>query len=338
MRRLLLTGGVMRPDGYELGEGKHYEAAKLVRVDLDSGGAEELLRFDQPGQHYPSEHPNLQFTAGCVDGDTLWLPTDTELHCYTYPGLERIKTFSHPCFQNCHSVALIDGKLMVTSTGLDLVVILNKDSGAIIEILNADAKDAWHRFSRDIDYRLVHSTRPHDCHPNYVFQLEGKLWVTRCKQEDAVCLTDTKKRIDVSESKRPTSVHDGIVDGDRVIFSIVDGSIVIADSRSLKVQTVIDLAKLEGRKRPRGWCRGMLLDGSTLYVAFSKLRQTRTKSNLSWLSRFALNQPYETSSMLALDLDGPRVIKEFSFPAGMIDAIYSILPEPGAGGPGRNGS
>lgn len=328
MRRVLLTGGVMRPNGFELGDGKHYEAAKLVRLDLDSGVAEELLCFDQPNQHYPSEHPNLQFTAGCVEGDKLWLPTDTELHCYAYPGLERLRTISHPCFQNCHSVTLIDGKLIVTSTGLDLVVILDKGSGAVLEILNTDGKETWHRFDRDTDYRLVHSTRPHDCHPNYVFQLDGKLWVTRCTQEDAVCLRDVQVRIDVSGLKRPTSVHDGIVDGDRILFTTVDDCIVVADRRTLKIERVIDLARVEGRKRPRGWCRGLLLDGQTLYVAFSRLRRTRTKSKLSWLDRFADKHPYETSSVLAVDLVGPSVIKEFLLPVGMIDAIYSILPEP----------
>ncbi len=331
MRRVLLTGGVMRPDGFELGEGKYYEAAKLVRLDLESGEVQQLLCFDQPNDHYPAEHPNLQFTAGCVDGDKLWLPTDTELHCYSYPELQRIKTISHPCFHNCHSVTIMHGRLVVTSTGLDLVVTLDRDTGAILDIVNTDGKATWHRFSPDVDYRMVHSTRPHDCHPNYVFELKGRLWVTRCTQEDAVCITDVSQRIDVSGKKRPTSVHDGIVDGDRIIFTSVDDGIVIADAVTLQTRKVIDLGKLEGRNRPRGWCRGILLDGQTLYVAFSRLRRTRTKSRLSWLDRFVDPQPFETSSVLAVDLEKPRVIREYLLPAGMIDAIYSVLPEPHAG-------
>jgi hypothetical protein len=329
MQQVLLTGGVLRPNGFELGEGKYYEAAKLVRLDLVSGKAEELLCFNQPNEHYPAEYPNLQFTAGCVDGDKLWLPTDTELHCYAYPSLEKLKVFSHPFFHNCHSVSINQGKLVVTSTGLDLVAILDKESGEVLELINAEGKETWHRFSPDVDYRIVYSTRPHDCHPNYIFELENKLWVTRCTQEDAVCLTDTGKRIDVSGKKRPTSVHDGVVDDDRIIFTTVDDGIIIVNSKNLEIEKVIDLAQLEGRKRPRGWCRGILLDGQTLYVAFSKLRKTRTKSRLAWLNRFSDEEPYSTCSVVEVDLKKPRVVREFLLPAGMMDAIYSILPEPG---------
>jgi hypothetical protein len=218
--------------------------------------------------------------------------------------------------------------LIVTSTGLDLIATLDKKTGELIDLVDANGKETWHRFSPDIDYRLIHSTRPHDCHPNYSFELDGQLWITRCTQEDAVCLSDMSRRIDVSGAKRPTSVHDGIVDRNRIIFTTVDAGIVIADSKSLGVEKVIDLARLEGRRRPRGWCRGILLEGRTLYVAFSKLRKTRTPSRLAWLKHFAAKEPYETSSVLEVDLEVPRVVREFLLPEGMIDAIYGVLREP----------
>ncbi len=326
LNTLLLTGAVLRPRGFELGEGKYYEAAKLLRLELATGEVDELLRFDTPNAHYPAEHPNLQFTAGCFDGDRLWLPTDTELHCYRYPELEREKSFSHPWFHNVHSVTVTSGgQLAVTSTGLDLVGLLDPHDGRCVELLNAEGKPVWHRFSADEDYRVVHSTRPHDCHPNYVFELDGDLWVTRCTQEDAVSLRDTRRRIDVASSKRPISVHDGLVTERHILFTAVDGSIILADRESLNVVEVIDLNANEPQHPVVGWCRGIHLDGDILYLGFSKLRRTRSTSRLRFLRRFTGSAPHDGCTVRAYDLANRRTIRDYRLPAGSLDAIYSIL-------------
>ena len=164
--RLLLTGGVLRPNGFELGEGKYYGGARLVALDTATGRSELLLRVDDGGPNFPAEHPNLEFTASCREGEDLWLSMDTEIRRYHLPGLSLVATYSHPCFHNIHSVAVRGDHLWVTSTGLDFVVVLDKLTGAIVEMIHADGKPTWHRFSPDVDYRQVYSTRPHDCHPN----------------------------------------------------------------------------------------------------------------------------------------------------------------------------
>ncbi len=168
-KKLLITGGILRENGFELGEGKYYEKAVLLRLNLVSGLFEEVLSISEGNDNFPEEHPNLEFTVGAVEKDKIWLSTDTEVRLYQYPEMKLLKLFSYPCFHNIHSVAVNDQQLFVTSTGLDLVVILNKETGAIDKILNAEGKETWHRFSAEIDYRKVHSTRPHDCHPNHIF-------------------------------------------------------------------------------------------------------------------------------------------------------------------------
>ena len=62
MAKLLLSGGCLRPNGFELGEGKYYDKASLVQLDLDTGEFTTVLSKDDGGKNYPVEHPNLQFT------------------------------------------------------------------------------------------------------------------------------------------------------------------------------------------------------------------------------------------------------------------------------------
>jgi len=48
-------------------------------------------------------------------------------------------------------VALRCDELYVTSTGLDMVVVLDKRNGAILCNINAEGKPTWHRFSPEDD-------------------------------------------------------------------------------------------------------------------------------------------------------------------------------------------
>jgi hypothetical protein len=326
MAHVLITGAKERPDGFELGDGKYYGAARLVRLNLTTGATETLLDIGEGNDHYPAEHPNLQFTSGCAEKKNLWLPTDTELRCYSYPEMTCQRVISHPFFQNVHSVAIIEDNLVCTSTGLDLVAVLDKSTGEPLRLVNVEGKDVWHRFRPDVDYRLVHSTRPHQGHPNYVFQWEGELWVTRCTQEDAVCLDDLNKRIDIT-GERALSVHDGHVVGDRIYFTSVDGCLRVADGRSRTIVEVIDLIGSDGERRAKGWCRGMLFDGDLVHVGFSRLRRTRDSGKLRWLVGFGRSED-EQAMVLTYDLRRRCKIREYPLSEGSLDAIYAILPAP----------
>ncbi len=331
---LLITGAILRENGYELGEGKYYGNAILLKLNLDSGHIEELLNISTGSQYTPDEHPNLEFTIGDVENDKLWLSNDTEIRLYSYPKLELLKTYSHPCFQNVHSVSVKDDKLYITSTGLDMVVILDKNTGNIIETINTENKPTWHRFSPDIDYRKVYSTKPHQCHPNYIFWLNEQPWVTRCTPEDAICLSDQSKRINITRLSKKSlqeslSVHDGIVKDDKVYFTSVDGCIIIADIKSLAVIETIELYNIKGYGDIRGWCRGLYIKNNLFYIGFSRLRKTKAKGKLAWLSRFSSYlSPSKESSVLVFDIDKRIITNDYSIPNEAIDAIYSILPEP----------
>ena len=330
---LLITGGVLRPAGFELGEGKYYGGARLLHLDTRTGRVQTLLAVDEGTPNFPAEHPNLEFTVGCSEGATLWLAMDTEIRRYAYPSLQLQATFSHPCFHNIHSVAVRGGSLYVTSTGLDLVVVLCKETGAVQQVLHADGKPPWHRFAQDKDWRQVHSTRPHDCHPNQVFWLGEEPWVTRCTQEDAVPLGRPGRAVKLSGTRGEIAVHDGVVHEGSVFFTLVDGTVVVMDAadpeRPLRN---IELASLPGFGGLRGWCRGLCFAGGLAYVGFSRLRRTRNQSKLDWVRRaVGRGETVQQASVLAVDLQAGQIVKDYRLELGSIDAVYGIMTAPRAG-------
>ncbi|GAA0856941.1 hypothetical protein [Aliiglaciecola litoralis] len=325
MAKLLLSGGCLRPNGFELGEGKYYGKASLVQLDLDSGEFVTVLSKEEGGENYPAEHPNLQFTAGCVDGDTLWLPTDTEVHQYSLPELTLKSVYSHPCFHNIHSTHIINDELVASSTGLDNIVVMDKTDGHIKRIINTQGKDPWHRFDPDTDYRLVHSTRPHDSHPNFVFKVDNDLWATRCTQEDAVNLSNVEDKIDISMGG-DVSVHDGVCWNDKIVFTRVDGALVFCDPQNRSVIETFDPFG-NALNRPMGWCRGLHIDGDMFYIGYSKLRKTNLKSKIKFLTKGNFKYSSGNNSLVvALNIKTRKVEQVYTSPEDTIDAIYGIMP------------
>ena len=327
-----MTGGRERENWFELGDGKAYDAAKVHQVDMESGCTSEILCVDQVADNYPRIHPNIQFTAGCIDSRGVWLPTDTELRLYEYPTFHLLKIISFPFFQNIHSVVVIGELMAVTSTGLDLVVLLNADDGTVLDLVNVEGKPVWHRHSSETDYRQVHSTRPHQGHPNYVFELGEDMWVTRCTFDDAVNLYDVSERIDIGRG-RDISAHDGIVSDGHVYFTTVDGGISIADTNSKRVIEEVDLKKVESTPTMRGWCRGLMFSDEHAFVGFSRIRKTRDSRKVRWVNMVRGTRYIEEASVVCYDRKSWKKLEEWRFPPGELDAIYSVLPEPTAPAP-----
>ena len=325
LKSLIISGACLRPNGFELGEGKYYGEAKLLKLNLQTGGYTGLLSKRSGGTNYPKEHPNLQYTAACLDRDILWLPTDTELYKYQLPSMQLLVCYSYPCFHNLHSVHVFGDEVVVTSTGLDNVVVLDKNDGSIKQVINTQGKDPWHRFDPHFDYRQVHSTRPHDSHPNYVFKLDGNLWVTRCTQEDAVNLSDVAQRIDISGDDN-ISVHDGICWQGKIVFTRVDGYLVVCDQQSKRVIEVINPFAGE-KNKPIGWCRGLCIIGDLFYIGYSKLRQTKLTDKLKYLAQGNLKYTSGNNALVvAYDIKSRRVERVYESPDHTLDAIYGVLP------------
>ncbi len=323
---LLVTGGEQRENAAWHPEYHHYRKGVLAAVDLESRTAVRLVEHVTAPELCADKLPSIVFKSATLAGDRLYLTTETEVLVLSYPALRLIRHLSHPAFNDVHHVVPYRGGLLVACSGLDLVIAFDADFQAV-EYLPVLDEPAWSRFSPLVDYRRVQSTKPHRAHPNFLFVLDGEPWVTRAQQMDAICLRDPSKRIEIGIAL----VHDGIVVGDYVFFTAVNGHIAVAHARTHKLECLIDLAEISGVETPLGWSRGLLIEGSRAWVGFSRLRPTRFYENLRWFKRQVTARGDAPAAVLPTriaryDLARRALLDEFDLESAGLGSLFSILP------------
>lgn len=300
-----------------------YEAALVLEIDPVTGASRVCVEYESPPEVHPEVKPSFLFKAGALQGDHLYVCTSTEVLIYEVPSFQKIGYVSLPCFNDLHHVAPSDdGNLLVANTGLDMVVKLTPE-GEVLSEWNVLGEDPWKRFSRQIDYRKIASTKPHRSHPNFVFELDGEPWVTRFTQRDAVCLADPGKRIAIPGE----GPHDGLVLGEEIWFTTVDGKIVVADRDGLRVSRVLDLARRDGDRRALlGWCRGLMPAGADrLWVGFTRVRKTAFKENLLWI-KHAFRATEQPTHLALYDLKTGTCPQEIDLEQHGMNVVFGIYP------------
>ena len=253
-----------------------YQNGIIVEVDVAGGSALRSLEYTSPAEARPDEDSTILFKSGTLVEDTLYVCTQTEVISYKLPLLEQIGYISLPLFNDLHHVVPTSwDTLVIANTGLDMVLEVTK-SGDIIRLWNTLGEDPWARFSRDVDYRKVRTTKPHLSHPNYVFVIGKDIWTTRFEQRDAICLTDSSRRIDIGIER----VHDGVMSNGKLYFTTVDGHIVVADPDRCVVEDVIDLTEMSPENVQLGWCRSLNVRDGIAWVGFSRIRPTKFRENV----------------------------------------------------------
>lgn len=329
-RSLYVIGGRQHERVTTEEEQRKFAHAVAVEVEVETGTIDERVVYTPAPEITSSgKLANNVFKAGTLEGDRLYVCTETEILVYRLPGFELVRQLSLPLFNDLHHVyPRDDGTLLVAVTGLDMVVEIDAE-GQVSREWSALGDDPWERFDRSVDYRQ-RSTKPHRSHPNYVFEADGELWVTRFEQRDALCLT-SERRIDIGV-ERP---HDGVVRGDRVYFTTVDGQVAIADPRADRVERVVDLNQIVGGKYALGWCRGLLpIDEQRVVVGFSRLRSTRFRQNLRWITgRLGLRETLGNlpTRIVCFDLEAGTVEWEVALEDAGVNVLFSIHPTTGWG-------
>jgi hypothetical protein len=305
-----------------------YESALILQIDTGSGAVRNCVEYKTPPHARAGEHSSSVFKSGSLVGKLLYTCTSTEVLLFEMPAFRRIGYVSLPCFNDLHHVApSSDGALLAAVTGLDMVVKFTLD-GEILNEWNVLPEPLWSRFSPMVDYRKIGSTKPHKSHPNFIFELDGDIWVTRFHQRDAICLNDSGKRINIA-LQRP---HDGVILGKRIYFTLVDGRVIVANCGSLQVEEVIDLKQIDGPGALLGWCRGVLpVDERRIWVGFSRLRKTRFRENVLWVRGAFRDGMREKPTHIALyDLVEKRCVSEFDLEPYGLNIVFSIFPAAGA--------
>jgi hypothetical protein len=321
-----VTGGEQRGVPHWTKEWTLYK--KAVVVGIAGERVQRVLEYESPAEHRPDEPSAILFKAASIAGKRAYLCTQTEILICDFPSFAIRQVISLPCFNDIHHVAIApDGRIYAAVTGLDAVAELAPD-GALIDLISVFGGSVWDRFSPNVDYRKVLTTKPHRSHPNFVFFLDGEPWVTRFAQHDAVPLRGTS-------SKRPPfvlgteGVHDGHVVGNHIYFTAVDGRILRFELDTGEKET-FDLNQMRGSKdkRPLGWCRGILPSGNQTWVGFSRIRYTALRQNLDWVRRGfrdADRCPPAPTRIARYDLAQGALVEEVDLEKAGMNTIFSIL-------------
>jgi hypothetical protein len=113
--------------------------------------------------------------------------------------------------------------------------------------------------------------------------------------------------------------------GDRVYFTSVDGAIAIADTNTLQLVDVIDLNTIDAEDVVLGWCRGIAIDGDTVWVGFSRLRPTAIRENVAWVKE-GFKRAVGTH-IAQYDLTRRKLVRRVPLEDGTpLNAVFSILP------------
>ena len=322
MSEIYVVGGHVRQNVFrKLEEWQSCDLGRIIRLDPSAEKSTNCVEYASPPEVCPDGTSAILFKSAYLDRNTLYACTSTEVLIYELPDFRRVGYISLPCFNDVHHVCPTErGTLAVAVTGLDMVVEMTM-AGEVLREWNVLGEDAWERFSRAIDYRKVLTTKPHRSHPNHVFQLGSELWVTRLLQKDAICLTN-QGRIDVGVEKP----HDGYVFGDAVYFTTVDGRVVLADQKSLKVRKVFDLNQMHGPPRQvLGWCRGLLpVDERLIWVGFTRVRPTKFVENVAWIKNGKAR--HKASHIALYDLEKGECVQEIALEPHGIGVVFSLFP------------
>ena len=297
-----------------------YQKAIILDIDLRGDSATTAVEYVSPPQVTPAQNATILFKSGTLSGDRLFVCTQTEILSYCVPGFQRVGYISLPEFNDVHHVLPTErGTLLVANTGLDTVLELSME-GDVLHRWNVLGEDPWERFSPEIDYRRVRTTKPHLAHPNFVFSVGDDVWATRFEKRDAVCLTTPGRRIDIGIER----VHDGLVHNGLVYFTTVDGHIVVADPERGEVVEVIDLNEMHSGEYQLGWCRGIAFEGDRIWVGFSRIRPTKFRENVGWVMR-GFKRDLGTH-VACYDLTERRLLREILVEPFGLSAVFGIFP------------
>jgi hypothetical protein len=322
MDKVFVGGGQFRSSVFQkLEEWESCKRALLVEIDPVSKHSRSCVEYDSPKEAAADELPAILFKSTTVVDHKLYACTSTEVMIYDLPSFRLTSYISLPFFNDVHHVyPTAQGTLLVMVTGLDMVAEVSLE-GKFLRHWDVMGEDTWSIFSRDIDYRKIPTTKPHRSHANHIFQLGDETWVTRFHQRDAVSLRDPQRKIEIA-IQRP---HDGFIFNDSLYFTTVDGHVVIANPRSLKIERVIDLNKMSGANSDTlGWCRSLLpIDERFLWVGFTRVRPTKFRENLNWVRQ--QKRAHRPSHIALYDLHSESCIEEIETEPHGIGVVFTLF-------------
>jgi hypothetical protein len=268
--QLLFSGAVSGPEEIR------GVTAVLGVVDAESGEILHLCEYGTPSElRAPGQ--KMQFTGFCMADGGVYACTHTEIVRFDdWPPSRPAARISIPGFNDLHHCIPWDGGLAVANTGLETVDHVSL-GGELLHRWDLLARhpEAPRRIDPDlVDYRQLADTKPHHLHGNHLWIRHGELWITELKARGAEPVSGGRLQV-TFDAGRP---HDGRYVGGRLVFTTVNGRIVLLDPDSLETLEQHYLRDMTPGARTLGWCRGVCEDPrapNRYFVGFSSLRESR---------------------------------------------------------------
>lgn len=325
MNKFYLVGGTQKESvlSHLKGEWHHFKNGIILELDLEKEKVNKVFEYISPKDACPEKDPSITFKAGYLTSHKFFICTQTEILICNPKTFEIQNYISLPSFNDIHHVRPNgEGKILVASTGLDLILEINY-TGKILREWSAISENTWNRFSKEIDYRKVLTTKPHKSHPNYIFEYENEIWITRFEQKDAISLYSSQV-IKISIEKP----HDGIVVGNDVFFTSVDGHLLKGNLVKREITSTFKLWEKYDKNIGVGWCRGLsVINERYVLIGFSRLRTTKVHQNINWVrNRMKMLDKWETypSRVVLFDMKEDKIVKEINIEKYGMNAIFSI--------------
>ncbi len=321
--KFIISGGIPRKFGELMAAGHVLKKAEIAEIDFDKKQYFPKLTYETPAEYCTDKQPSIGFTSFSVSDEYIYIGTTTEILKLNSKTYEIESILNDRLFNDVHHVKKVNDKYYVVNTGMDALFEFDKDFNRV-DIYNCLNKDPFYRFNENENLNKIASTKPHQCHPNHVFTINGEVWVTRFKQKDAICIHDFTKRIDIGLG----FPHDGFVKGNLVYFTTVNGYVLAFNTKTYKKEIEIKLGGQNSNKTAvLGWCRGLYVDEDCFYVGFTQLRTTKVTENLAWLKTMIkekkiIDKP-EASRIEKYSLDGTYLDK-YELPSDGIFTIFGI--------------
>ncbi len=324
LRPLYVIGGRQREERGLSGQDRKpgwygYGLGVILRVD-PSGRVTTVKEFTSRPDAYAEGDPVLFKCASRV-GDRLYCCTQTEVVVFSLPEFRELIYISLPRFNDVHHVLpTAAGSMLVAISGLEMVVEID-EGGNVLGEWNVLGEDPWGALDAGVDYRQGVNTKPHRAHPNYLFQLDGRPWVTRFECKDAIPVFGPPDRIEAGHER----VHDGVVCGNSVYFTTVDGTVAQCDVSLRRRVETHTLRRRSGQDEVLGWCRGLSFeDASSCWVGFTRIRPTKLRETVSWIRNRGTSQAPTRIARYATD--GWTMLEEIDLEPFGMNAVFSIVP------------
>lgn len=318
---LVVIGGRQRtPSGVrDIGDAWYgYGSGVVLRV-RDGAATVETTYESAPGTHGPDDPILLK--SGSVRPGRLHLCTQTEILDLVLPDLHVERHLSLPFFNDVHHVVPTErGTRLVAVSGIDAVVEV-ADDGEVLEAWSTLGADPWDHIHGDRDLRIGVELKPHASHPNHVFLVGDERWATRFEQRDAVSLDDPSRTITVGEER----IHDGVVVGDHVHFTTVNGYVAVADLDTLEIVAMHHLGDHLDERETLGWVRGLWMGDDHAWVGFSRIRFTKVRERLSFLHKGTRSRP---TRVARYSLPDWRLEDEIDLEPAGCNAVFTVAPWP----------